>query len=103
MVLTGENHSQTSTISTFKSSFVSGAQPPQIFKLSTNGKYTISSRHDAAYPHKVIADPTGNFVLAPDLGADLIRLYSIDNSTGKLTNCGNYVKTRGTDSRHNAF
>jgi hypothetical protein len=47
-----------------------------------NGKCTISSRNDAAYPHKVIADPTGNFVLAPDLGADLIRLYSINNNTG---------------------
>jgi 6-phosphogluconolactonase (cycloisomerase 2 family) len=42
-----------------------------------NGKDMIPSRQDVAYPHKVIADPTGNFVLAPDLGADLIWLYSI--------------------------
>jgi 6-phosphogluconolactonase (cycloisomerase 2 family) len=68
-----------------------------------NGKGTIPSRQDAAHPHEVIVDPTGNFVLAPDLGADLIRLYSIDNSTGKLTNCGNYVETGGTGPRHGAF
>jgi 6-phosphogluconolactonase (cycloisomerase 2 family) len=77
MVLTEENHSQISTISTFKSSFVSRAQPLQTFKLAMNGKDMIPSRQDVAYPHKVIADPTGNFVLAPDLGADLIWLYSI--------------------------
>jgi 6-phosphogluconolactonase (cycloisomerase 2 family) len=48
-------------------------------------KGIIPPRQDAANLHGVIVDPTGNFILVRDLGADFIRIYSIDNSTGKLT------------------
>jgi 6-phosphogluconolactonase (cycloisomerase 2 family) len=58
-----------------------------------NGKGTTPSRQDAAHPHEVIVDPTRNFILTLDLGVDLIRIYSINNSTGALTSCGNYVET----------
>lgn len=75
----------------------------QQFTLQMNGKGTIPSRQDAAHPHEIIVDPTGKFILVPDLGADLIRLYSIDASSGKLTSCGQYVEVGGTGPRHGIF
>jgi len=67
-----------------------------------SGKGTIPSRQDAPHPHETITDPTGAFVLAPDLGADLIRIYSI-GSSGILTACGSYVEVGGTGPRHGTF
>lgn len=75
----------------------------QTFTLTMNGKGTIPSRQDAAHPHEIIVDPTGKFILVPDLGADLIRLYSIDASTGHITSCGQYVEVGGTGPRHGAW
>jgi 6-phosphogluconolactonase (cycloisomerase 2 family) len=60
-------------------------------------------RQNAPHPHQTVVDPTGNFLLVPDLGADLIRIYSIDSSSGKLTSCGNFVEAGGTGPRHAAF
>jgi 6-phosphogluconolactonase (cycloisomerase 2 family) len=46
---------------------------------------TVPSRQDKPHPHFVIADPPGKFFLAPDLGADLIRVFSIDTKSGMLS------------------
>lgn len=67
-----------------------------------SGKGAIPSRQDAPHPHQTIQDPTGAFVLAPDLGADLIRIYAI-GSSGALTACSSYVEVPGTGPRHGAF
>ena len=67
-----------------------------------SGKGPIPSRQDAPHPHQTFVDPTGAFILAPDLGADLIRIYSI-GSGGTLTSCGNYVEDGGTGPRHGSF
>lgn len=49
------------------------------FTLDAPG--TIPDRQDAPHPHQALFDPTGKFVLVPDLGADLIRIFSIDSPT----------------------
>jgi 6-phosphogluconolactonase (cycloisomerase 2 family) len=95
-------HSQISTLSTFKLPFSSSSTPQQTFVLTMSGKGTVPSRQDAPHPHETIVDPTGAFILVPDLGADLIRIYSIDSS-GNLTACTSYVETPGTGPRHGAF
>jgi 6-phosphogluconolactonase (cycloisomerase 2 family) len=51
----------------------------------------------------VITDPTGNFLLAPDLGADVIRVFSINRSTGLLTECPSIAAAPGDGPRHAAF
>ena len=51
----------------------------------------------------MILDPTGNFILSPDLGADQIHIFSVDNSTGVLTPCPSYNATPGSGPRHAAF
>jgi 6-phosphogluconolactonase (cycloisomerase 2 family) len=50
----------------------------------------------------VILDPTGAFLLVPDLGADQIRIYQI-GSNGLLTACPSYFEVGGTGPRHGAF
>ena len=63
----------------------------------------MPSRQDAPHPHHVILDPTFNFLFVPDLGADLIRIYSIDQSTGTLTSCEDAKATPGDGPRHATF
>lgn len=40
-------------------------------------------RQEAPHPHQAILDPTGKFLLLPDLGADLIRIYALDGTSVK--------------------
>ena len=61
------------------------------------------SRQDAPHPHSTITDPTGQFLLVPDLGADLIRIFSINASSGALTTCTPGQAGAGDGPRHGAF
>ena len=63
----------------------------------------VPARQDAAHPHMILVDPTGAFVLVPDLGADQIRIYSINSDTGVLTACTSHNVTAGTGPRHGTF
>lgn len=62
-----------------------------------------AARQDAPHPHEVIVDPTGQFLLAPDLGADQVRVWSINSSSGQLTTCPSLNVTAGSGPRHAAF
>lgn len=95
-------HYQTSTISTFKLPISSSSTAQQTFVLTMSRVGAVPARQDAPHPHETIVDPTGAFILAPDLGADLIRIYSI-GSSGNLTACTSYVENPGTGPRHGAF
>ena len=68
-----------------------------------NGRGPNASRQDKPHPHSIIADPTGKYLLAPDLGADLVRIFSVDASSGKLTQCTNAQAGSGDGPRHGAF
>ncbi|KAG4442887.1 hypothetical protein IFR05_001591 [Cadophora sp. M221] len=94
---------QTSTISTLKLPLSSSSKTLQTLKYTMNGKGPIPSRQDAPHPHHVFPDPTGAFLLAPDLGADQIRIYKIDSTSGKLTDCPSYIEPGGTGPRHGVF
>ncbi|KAJ0116037.1 hypothetical protein J7T55_004982 [Diaporthe amygdali] len=63
----------------------------------------VPSRQDKPHPHSVFVDPTGRFLLSADLGADLIRIFSIDASSGKLTNCPAAATGPGDGPRHGVF
>jgi hypothetical protein len=96
------DYSGTSLLTTFKLPLSSSSRPLQQITL-TMSAHGPNSRQDAPHPHETVVDPTGAFVLVPDLGADLIRIYTIDPSSGKLTSCGSSVQTPGTGPRHAAF
>ncbi|KAG0650147.1 putative 6-phosphogluconolactonase [Hyphodiscus hymeniophilus] len=95
-------HYDLSQITTFKLPLTSSSTPLQKIALNMTGPGTVPNRQNAAHPHEVLLDPTGAFLLVPDLGADQIRIYQI-GSTGLLTACPSYFELGGTGPRHGAF
>ncbi|MBV9053739.1 MAG: lactonase family protein [Hyphomicrobiales bacterium] len=48
------------------------------------GNFSISD-HDGPHAHMIASDPSGNFVLANDLGLDRTFVWRLDTQSGKLT------------------
>lgn len=63
----------------------------------------VSSRQDFPHIHQVLIDPTGRFLLAPDLGADIVRIFHINPTTGRLTEQQPLIAPAGSGPRHGAF
>ena len=61
------------------------------------------SRQDAPHPHGAYVDPSGRYVLVPDLGADLIRIFAIDQLSGGLKPVRPFATEPGLGPRHVAF
>lgn len=80
---------------------MNGGQPLQSIKYT--GKGPNSGRQEAPHPHHAFVDPTGDFLIVPDLGTDNIRINKIDKTTGKLTECGAGKPAPGSGPRHGAF
>lgn len=91
-----------SALSTFKLPLSPHDETLQVFryKLPQPG---IRPEQDAAHPHQVILDPTGSFILVPDLDADQVRVYSIDKDSGDLNACPSLNYTAGSGPRHGLF
>ena len=68
-----------------------------------NGVGAVPSRQEVPHPHSAFVDPTGDFLLSADLGADTIRIWKIEKATGKLTDCPVVKTSAGTGPRHGAF
>ncbi|KAF7546970.1 hypothetical protein G7Z17_g8051 [Cylindrodendrum hubeiense] len=73
----------------------------RLFKMAQPGPNP--SRQEAPHPHAAVVDPTGQFILVPDLGADLIRIYSVLDGDLKLTERDPLFVARGSGPRHLAF
>ncbi len=57
-------------------------------------------------PHQVVIDPTGQYILVPDLGADRIRVLKMQTSEGVLLEaheCGGIDLPKGSFPRHVVF
>ncbi|KAK3906885.1 Lactonase, 7-bladed beta-propeller-domain-containing protein [Staphylotrichum tortipilum] len=61
------------------------------------------SPQEQARPHEAILDPTGDFLVFPDLGSDLLRVLRVDKETLAYTTTPSYEFARGTGPRHAAF
>ncbi|KAF2105117.1 3-carboxymuconate cyclase-like protein-like protein [Rhizodiscina lignyota] len=61
------------------------------------------SRQDAPHEHEAILDPTKKYILVPDLGADLVRVFCYDPETFKLTAHEPLHAKAGSGPRHAAF
>ncbi|KAI9646398.1 hypothetical protein NHQ30_004390 [Ciborinia camelliae] len=57
----------------------------------------------APHPHEAITDPTESFVLAPDLGADLVHLYYINQETKLLEQLDSLKTPTGSGPRHGSW
>ncbi|KAI8626372.1 putative isomerase YbhE [Xylariaceae sp. FL1651] len=91
-----------STLTTYALPFKTGGQVMQKMKFTMSAPGP-NARQNAPHPHAAQVDPTGKFIITPDLGADMIRIFSIDSTTGKLTACSPGVTAPGDGPRHGAF
>ncbi|PSK56633.1 hypothetical protein B9Z65_6257 [Elsinoe australis] len=72
------------------------------FTFTQDGPGPNAARQDAPHPHEVILDPTESFIVVPDLGSDLLRVFSI-NEDSTLTESTSFHVAPGSGPRHGAF
>ncbi|KAG6357208.1 hypothetical protein INS49_015086 [Diaporthe citri] len=92
-----------STITTYRLPLSGSSKQVQKLAFNMSAPGPDPYRQDKPHPHSVFADPTGRFLLSADLGADLIRIFSIDASTGQLTSCPAAAAGAGDGPRHGEF
>lgn len=76
--------------------------PDADITFTLDGPGPDPERQDAPHEHQAILDPTGQYVIVPDLGADLVRVFSFD-STGALTEEDPLEAKAGSGPRHAVF
>ncbi|GAP87545.1 putative nitrous oxide N-terminal [Rosellinia necatrix] len=91
-----------STLTTYALPFRAGGKVLQKFKFNMTAPGP-HPRQNAPHPHAAHVDPTGRFLLVPDLGADLVRVFGIDATSGQLTACPPGEASPGDGPRHGAF
>jgi 6-phosphogluconolactonase (cycloisomerase 2 family) len=93
-----------------------GGQAVSTYKLSADRKsftklqnFTFNTppgprpEQEASHPHHAVLDPTGKFMVVPDLGSDVVRVFNIDSKTSLLTE-GTSIQTKAAyGPRHAAF
>ncbi|PQE26315.1 3-carboxymuconate cyclase protein [Rutstroemia sp. NJR-2017a BBW] len=72
------------------------------FTLAKPGPYP-GGRQLSPHPHEALLDPTSQFLLVPDLGADLVRIFPINSSTSLVSESAPLVAPSGSGPRHGAF
>jgi 6-phosphogluconolactonase len=78
-----------------------------VLPLSADGRLgppTDVAKHPGeAHAHQVLTDPSGQWIVATDLGADSVFVYGLDLSAGKLRLHQRLELPAGTGPRHLAF
>lgn len=91
-----------SAISTYKlSADKTTFTPLQNFTFSTPPG--PRPEQEASHPHEAILDPTGKYLIFPDLGSDLVRVYAIDPKTSLLTEHPSIQSKPAYGPRHAVF
>src|SRR5262249_32779464 len=60
-------------------------------------------RQASSHPHQIVFDPSGRFVLVPDLGLDRVFVLAFDAATGKLSETSAMQGRSTSGPRHLAF
>ncbi|GKT41515.1 putative 6-phosphogluconolactonase [Colletotrichum spaethianum] len=87
---------------------VFSVEDPTEIKRLQSFTYTLSQpgpkpAQDAPHPHEAILDPTGQYVLVPDLGADLVRIFAVDQESYQLKPVTPLNVAVGSGPRHASF
>ncbi|KAH7078544.1 3-carboxymuconate cyclase [Paraphoma chrysanthemicola] len=78
--------------------------PLQNFTFNSSGPTGPDpARQDSSHVHQALIDPTGEYLLFPDLGADVTHIYRIDANTGDLVVSAPLKAKPGYGPRHAAF
>ncbi|KAF2761168.1 putative isomerase YbhE [Pseudovirgaria hyperparasitica] len=96
-------HYGSSTVSTFKLPLTAASTTQRTFNYNLSSPGPDPARQDASHPHQVLTDPTGAYIFSPDLGADTVRVYSVEKENGMLSECPGLNVTGGSGPRHAAF
>jgi 6-phosphogluconolactonase (cycloisomerase 2 family) len=93
-----------------------GGSAISTFKLSADGttftplqNFTFNTppgprpEQEASHPHHSVIDPTGQYIIFPDLGSDVVRVYSIDPATSLLKAQESLKSKPASGPRHAAF
>jgi 6-phosphogluconolactonase (cycloisomerase 2 family) len=75
---------------------------PQRAARAPEGSFAISG-HDAPHAHMAASDPGGRFVIACDLGLDLLIVWRFDAATGRLSAPQATPVSPGAGPRHFVF
>lgn len=71
--------------------------------VTHTGRGVRADRQEQAHPHSAWLDPTGQFILVPDLGMDEIVLYRIVDQPPRFARQGSVRTEPGAGPRHFAF
>lgn len=88
-------------ISTFKLDSNNAYLPMQNLTFNISG--SASERQKTSHMHQAVLDPTGQYLLSPDLGGNVIQVLSIDSTTGSLVAKAPLKSPAGAGPRHLAF
>lgn len=78
-----------------------GTLSEQSCMVTHSGQGMHSERQEAAHPHSVFSDPSGDFVMVCDLGMDQIVIYRLDE--GRLVTHREVELPAGSGPRHFEF
>jgi 6-phosphogluconolactonase (cycloisomerase 2 family) len=96
-------HYDTSSVTTFSILPSGGLKAMQTFQYKLAAPGPNPTRQDVPHEHEVILDPTGSFIVVPDLGADLLRIFAINKTTSLLSESSTFAVAPGSGPRHGAF
>jgi 6-phosphogluconolactonase (cycloisomerase 2 family) len=98
-------HYTGSALVTYKITRNGGLEPLETFSfLSASFKVgPVEDRQESPHPHQAILDPTENYILIPDLGADVVHVFRIDQENLKLTAREPLRTHAGFGPRHGTF
>ena len=77
--------------------------PLDTINLTMSAPGPNAARQAAPHPHQVLVDPFNKYLVIPDLGADLIRVYYIDPHTLRITPRPSIPVVPGSGPRHGVF
>ncbi|KAJ9665922.1 hypothetical protein H2201_004046 [Coniosporium apollinis] len=97
------SHYAGQAVSTFSIAANGSFVPLQNITFTLPGPGVNPDRQTGAYQHQVVLDPTGQFILVPDLGSDLVRILHIDPSTNLLQEQPALQMPPGSGPRHATF
>ncbi|KAI9875699.1 MAG: hypothetical protein M1830_008086 [Pleopsidium flavum] len=78
-------------------------KPLQKFGFTLPHPGPVPDRQSASHPHQASVDPTGRYIVVPDLGGDLIRVFQIDAATNALLERDPLKVKPGSGPRHAVF
>ncbi|KAK3318548.1 YkgB protein [Apodospora peruviana] len=90
-------------INTFNIANPADLQPVQANAWVLPQKGPNPDRQEKPHPHQAILDPTGKFLLVPDLGFDRVHVFSLDQVTLKQTELAPLLSPPGSGPRHGVF